>query len=106
MWDKVCIVGAPKRQAVIREIEPRADGSLEITIEITNLKKAVADVEWPHRMAGADPSWLGLAITIIGTSFADMTDKKAQKARSFDTSPADWLIDRISQRPTTSGDDE
>ena len=106
VWDKVCIVGAPKRQAVIREIEPRADGSLEITIEITNLKKAVADVEWPHRMAGADPSWLGLAITIIGTSFADMTDKKAQKARSFDTSPADWLIDRISQRPTTSGDDE
>lgn len=106
VWDKVCIVGAPKRQAVIRDIEPHADGSLEITIEITNLKKSVSDAEWPHRMAGADPSWLGLAVTIIGTSFADMTEKKALKARSFDSSPADWLIDRISQRPSAAGDDE
>jgi hypothetical protein len=57
-------------------------------------------------MAGADPSWLGLAVTIIGTSFADMTEKKALKARSFESSPADWLIDRISQRPVTAGDDE
>jgi hypothetical protein len=106
VWDKVCIVGAPKRQAVIRDIEPHADGSLAITIEITNLKKSVSDAEWPHRMAGADPSWLGLAVTIIGTSFADMTEKKALKARSFESSPADWLIDRISQRPVTAGDDE
>lgn len=106
VWDKVCIVGAPKREAVIREIEPQPDGSLEITIEITNLKKAVADVEWPHRMAGADPSWLGLAVTIVGTSFAEMTEKKAIKAQSFEKSPADWLIDQLSQRPISAGEDE
>ncbi len=63
-WDKVCVVGAPKRSGVVREIVPSEDGSLSIIVEITNgtlgLKGRDGDqVAWPHRMTAIDSSWLG-----------------------------------------------
>lgn len=92
--DKVCVVGSPKRVAVIREITPHANGSLELEVEIIELKTK-NNADWPHRMAGADQSWLGQAVTLIGTSFASMTERKAQKAISRDSAPGDWMIGAV-----------
>jgi hypothetical protein len=103
--DKVCVVGFPRRAGVVREIAPLADGSLEVTVEITSLKKA-NDMDWPHRMAGADQSWLGIAVTLIGTSFAQMTEEMARKALSRETSPGDWMLTGVSAPADTDGDDE
>lgn len=94
-WDKVCIVGTPRRTAVIREILPTDDGRLEVVIEITNLKKST-DEPWPHSMAGTDQSWLGQAVTIIGTSFARMTEEKAFAALERNSAPGDWMITKVS----------
>jgi hypothetical protein len=101
--DKVCVVGFPKRTGVVREIAPLSDGSLEVTVEITGMKTANSE-NWPHRMAGADQSWLGIAVTLIGTSFADMTENKARKALSRDSSPGDWML-ATNRRPVTTGED-
>lgn len=103
-WDKVCIVGTPKRTGVIREIYPTDDGRLEVTLEITNLKKSTTE-PWPHSMAGTDQSWLGQAVTIIGTSFADMTVKKAFKALSRESAPGDWMISKVSPRRAQEDDE-
>jgi len=104
-FDKVCVVGCPKRTAIIREIQPLPDGSLEVTLEITGLKTANSGA-WPHRMAGADQSWLGLAVTVIGASFAAMTESKANKARSREHAPGDWMIEAVTGRPEATGDSE
>jgi hypothetical protein len=103
--DKVCIVGFPKRTGVVREIAPLADGSLEVTVEITGMKKT-NDMDWPHRMAGADQSWLGIAVTLIGTSFAQMTEEKARKALSREVSPGDWMLMGTSETSDDDGTDE
>jgi hypothetical protein len=103
--DKVCVVGFPKRTGVVREITPLKDGSLEVTVEITNLKKA-NDMEWPHRMAGADQSWLGIAVTLIGTSFAEMTENKARKALSRESAPGDWMLKVRSSTTSSLADSE
>ena len=104
-WDKVCIVGAAGRKGIIRDIRSGTDASLEIEVEITDQKTEKSGAEWPHRMAGADPSWLGLSITLISDSFASLTDKKAFLARDRDPAPADWMIDRLSRQPRTEEDE-
>lgn len=104
--DKICVVGSPLRTGSIRSITNGPDGSLSMEIEITGRKTAQGDKNWPHRMAGADQSWLGLSVTVISDSFASMTEKKAQLAGNREPAPADFLFNRLAQRPRVDGDDE
>ena len=76
----------------MREIETTKGGALSLTVEITNRKTEARDMSWPHSMHAADPRWIGQALTVIGTSFADMTEKKASAMRSPDPAPGDWLL--------------
>jgi len=92
--DRVCVVGHKQREAFIRRIETTKGGGLEIEVEITGHKTEQAGKGWPNSMHGADELWLGHAVTIIGTSFADMTDKKAFKARTRDPRAGDWILGR------------
>jgi len=98
-WDTVCVVGNKPREGVIREITPLGDGSLQVTLEITNKKNPAEECEWPHRMGALDPSWLGLAVTLTGTSFAGLAIRKASRARNTDAAPGDWLL-ATTQRTT------
>ena len=67
--------------------------------EITNKKNPAEECEWPHRMGALDPSWLGLAVTLTGTSFAGLASRKALRARNTDAAPGDWLL-ATTQRTT------
>jgi hypothetical protein len=103
-WDAVCVVGQKTRTGIIREIAPTKDGSLQLVLEITNLKNPVADEEWPYRMGALDPSWLGLAVTLTGISFADLSARKARLSRDREQAPGDWMLDVT--LPHTDGDAE
>lgn len=104
--DKVCVVGTPQRTASIRDASPLEDGGMQLTIEIEGWKTAKPDLDWPHRMAPADQSWLGQAVTIIGTSFANMTDRKASLAIDRTPAPGDWMLERLSRQPRTATEDQ
>lgn len=90
--ESICIVGHPKRTGRVREIETTKGGALGLTVEIANRKTEAPDMSWPHSMHAADPRWIGQALTVIGTSFADMTEKKAIAVSRWDSTPGDWLL--------------
>lgn len=92
--DTVCIVGHPQRTGRVRTIETTNGGGLLLVLEIQNRKTAAPAMPWPHSMHAADQRWTGLAITVIGTSFAEMTEKKASKVWGSGTEPGDWLLAR------------
>lgn len=95
--DRVCVVGHKRREALIRRIDTTKGGGLEVEIEITGHKTAQSDLDWPNSMHGADLLWLGHAVTIIGTSFADMTEKKANRARTSEPRAGDWILGRSTE---------
>lgn len=94
--DGVCIVGHQQRSGRIRSIDTTHGGGIALTVEITNRKTAQKTMPWPHSMHAADERWIGHAVTLIGTSFADMTEKKASKVRRAGSAPSagEWLIAR------------
>ena len=91
--DGVCFVGHAKRNGRVRTVETTGGGGIAITVEISNRKTAASDVPWPHSMHAADERWIGHAVTIINTSFADMTDKKAMEVGGRDPLPGDWVLE-------------
>lgn len=90
--DRVCFVGHAKRAALIREIATTKGGGLALTIEIQNRKNEAREMPWPHSMHASDERWVGRAVTIIGSSFANMTDTKARRVAGRDPLPGDWII--------------
>jgi len=89
----VCFVGHVKRKARIRAVDTTNGGGIAITLEVTDRKLEAHDVPWPQSMHAADERWIGQAVTIIKTSFAAMTDKKAVKVVSKGPLPGDWVVD-------------
>ena len=96
--DGVCVVGHAKRSGRIRSVETTKGGALIIEFEIQNLKLKADTQPWPQSMPAADDRWIGQSVTLIGTSFADMTEKKAFKVRSADALAGDWLIVKHGER--------
>jgi len=90
--DRVCIVGNRKREGVIRSMESTHGGGLVVELLITGRKTAQTDVPWPHAMHGADERWVGQVISIIGTSFATMTEKKAMRIWKVADSAGNWAL--------------
>lgn len=91
--DRVCTVGHAKRVGIIRAIESSDRGALILEIEITSGKNAASAADWPHSMSAVDDRWIGQVLTVIGTSFADMSARKASMVWAKDL-PGDWLIQR------------
>jgi hypothetical protein len=96
--DGVCVVGHPSREARVRAVEPTKGGALVLEVEITNHKTKQDGRKWPQSMAAADERWIGQAVTLIGTSFADMSEQKARTVRANDALPGDWLIVKHGER--------
>ena len=90
--DTVCVVGHKKRAGTVRGIASTKGGGLVLELLITNIKTAAKNEEWPNSMHAADERWIGQIATVIGTSFAPMTDKKAFKVNSWDALPGDWVV--------------
>ncbi len=90
--DSVCVVGCAKRSGRVRHIEATRGGGLVLELEIDNCKTAIKGPTWPMSMHGADERWIGQVVTLIGTSFAQMTERKAELARNRDSQPGDWIL--------------
>ena len=87
-----------EREGRVREVEATKGGALVLEVEITNHKTKQDGRHWPQSMAAADERWIGQVVTLIGTSFADMTEQKARKVRQSDPLPGDWLIVKHGER--------
>ncbi len=91
--DAVCVVGHSSRSGRARRVEPSKGGGIQIEFEITKIVKADAKQSFPNSMHSTDDRWVGKIVTLIGTSFARMTDRKAQLASDRKPKPGDWLLD-------------
>lgn len=89
--DRVCIVGHKEREAIVRNLAPTKGGGLMVEVEITRRVLGTSE-KWPHSMKCVDELWLGLVVTLIGTSFAAMTDKKAHRVKAWDPRVGDWIL--------------
>lgn len=96
--DGVCVVGHPERDGRVRSIETTKGGALVMEFEITGDKTKKDGRKWPQSMPAADERWIGLNVTVTGTSFADMTDQKARNVRKTDPLAGDWLIVKHGER--------
>jgi hypothetical protein len=60
----------------------------------------------PHGAGADDPGWVGETVTLIGTSFAQLAERKATKTRT--EGPGAWLTDGVAwhdPRTATDSDD-
>lgn len=104
--DGVCVVGHAKRTGRIRTIDSPQGGGLALEVEIRGIKLAGKGQFWPHSMRAADERWIGQVLTVIGTSFAEMTEKKAFTIIRTDSLPGDWVARRAVTPSETESDAE
>lgn len=87
---EVCVVGVRNRTARIRRFEETADGTVEIEVEIRNLRTQKASLPAPHDLAPNDPDLVGWEIGLVGTTLDGISRRKSGKVWKKD-GPGAWL---------------
>jgi hypothetical protein len=86
----VCVVGAARRTARIRQITEAASGALDVEIEIENLKTRNANLPSPHDLAPNSADLVGCDVALIQTSYDGLSRRKSTRVWNK-LGPGAWL---------------
>lgn len=104
--DQVCVVGRPERSGRVDGIMSGPAGETVMTVVLTKDTGERPSLPAPHGAGADDPGWVGETVTLIGTSFAQLAERKATKTRT--EGPGAWLTDGVAwhdPRTATDSDD-
>ena len=62
---RVWMVEDPRRQAIVRDLRPKGDGSVVCELEITHRKRAEKGATGKHAIAPADKRWVGTDVMFV-----------------------------------------